>query len=97
MCFKTVNQEPNIATYLYTYSCVLFKLCRYTDSKVYIEQALQNDTVSTSHVLFEHAGDICIMAGYTDKAVEYWSKALQLDPQNRAIQRKLKHKKYFRQ
>ncbi len=97
MSFKTVKQEPKNATYLDTYAWVLFKLGRYTEAKVYIEQALQNDTVSTSHVLFEHAGDICIMAGYTDKAVEYWSKALQLDPQNKAIQRKLKHKKYFRQ
>lgn len=97
MSFKTVKQEPKNATYLDTYAWVLFKLGRYAEAKVYIEQALQNDTDSTSHVLFEHAGDICIMAGFTDKAVEYWSMALQLDPKNKAIQRKLKHKKYFRQ
>lgn len=97
MSFKTVKQEPKNATYLDTYAWVLFKLGRYAEAKVYIEQALQNDTDSTGYVLFDHAGDICIMAGYTDKAVEYWSKALQRAPDNKAIQRKLKHKKYYRQ
>ena len=97
MSFKTVKQEPKNATYLDTYAWVLFKLGRYAEAKVYIEQALQNDSDSTSHVLFEHAGDICFMAGFTDKAMEYWGKALLLAPNDKAIQRKIKHKKYFRQ
>ncbi|MGN0282134.1 MAG: tetratricopeptide repeat protein [Prevotella sp.] len=97
MSFKTVKQEPKNATYLDTYAWVLFKLGRYAEAKVYIEQALQNDSDSTSHVLLEHAGDICAMAGYTDLAMEYWKKALLLTPNDKGIQRKLKHKKYFRQ
>ena len=97
MSFKTVKQEPKNATYLDTYAWVLFKLGRYAEAKVYIEQALQNNSDSTSHVLFEHAGDICFMAGFTDKAMEYWGKALLLAPNDKAIQRKIKHKKYFRQ
>ena len=97
MSSKTVKQEPKNATYLDTYAWVLFKLGRYAEAKVYIEQALQNDTDSVSHVLYEHAGDICMMAGFPDKALEYWGVALQRDPNNKAIKRKIKHKKYFRQ
>ena len=97
MSFKTVKQEPKNSTYLDTYAWVLFKLKRYAEAKVYIEQALQNDTDSTSHVLYEHAGDICIMAGFSDKAVEYWTEALKRDPGNKAIRKKIKHKKYYRQ
>lgn len=97
MSYKTVKQEPKNATYLDTYAWVLFKLGRYAEAKVYIEQALQNDTDSVGHVLYDHAGDICFLAGFADKALEYWNIALQRDPNNKAIQRKLKHKKYFKQ
>ena len=97
MSFKTVKNEPKNATCLDTYAWVLFKLERYAEAKVYIEQALQNEEDTVSHVLYEHAGDICAMGGFTEKAIEYWKIALQRDPQNKAIQRKLKHKKYIRQ
>ena len=97
MSYKTVKAEPKNATYLDTYAWVLFGLGRYTEAKVYIEQALQNDTESSSHVLFEHAGDICIHAGYTDKALEYWEEALKLNPGDKTLHKKIKHKKYFRQ
>lgn len=97
MSFKTVKNDPKNATCLDTYAWVLFKLERYAEAKVYIEQALQNEEDTVSHVLYEHAGDICAMGGFMEKAIEYWKIALQRDPQNKAIQRKLKHKKYIRQ
>ena len=97
MSFQTVKNDPKNATCLDTYAWVLFKLERYAEAKVYIEQALQNEEDTVSHVLYEHAGDICAMGGFMEKAIEYWKIALQRDPQNKAIQRKLKHKKYIRQ
>ena len=81
------NQTPNLNVIVYSmFADVL-----------HIEQALQNEEDTVSHVLYEHAGDICAMGGFTEKAIEYWKIALQRDPQNKAIQRKLKHKKYIRQ
>lgn len=97
MSYKTVKAEPKNATFLDTYAWVLFGLGRYTEAKVYIEQAIQNDTESSSHVLFEHAGDICIHAGYTEKALEYWEEALKRNPGDKTLHKKIKHKKYFRQ
>ena len=45
--------------------------------------------------VFDHAGDIYFMNGEPQKALEFWEKALALDPDNELLQRKVKHKTYF--
>lgn len=35
------------------------------------------------------------MNGEPKEAVEFWKKALELDPDNALIQKKVKHKTYF--
>ncbi len=35
------------------------------------------------------------MNGEPQKALEFWEKALALDPDNELLQRKVKHKTYF--
>lgn len=94
MSYKTVNAEPTNSTYLDTYAWVLFCEKRYTEAAIYIEQALANDTAK-SYVLLDHAGDIYIMCGETDKAIDAWRKALDAGGDAMAIQRKIKLKKYI--
>jgi tetratricopeptide repeat protein len=46
-------------------------------------------------VVVEHAGDIHAMNGDTNKAIEYWKKALELGADKAVINRKIKLKKPF--
>lgn len=78
MSFITVKAEPENSTYLDTYAWILFEKGRYTEARIYIEQAMENGG-DTSQVIVEHCGDIYFKLGDKGKAVEYWKKALTLD------------------
>ncbi len=58
------------------------------------EEEEESDRKLSSDVL-EHAGDIYFMTGEPDKALEFWKRALELDPNNELLQRKVTHKTYF--
>ena len=96
MSYKTVTAEPKNATYLDTYAWILFMQKRYAESKIYIEQALRNDSDSSA-VIIEHAGDIFMMNKEPEHAIELWQQALQLDKDNKILIRKIKQKKYIKQ
>lgn len=74
MSFKTIKAEPENSTYLDTYAWILFEKGRYTEARIYIEQALKNGG-DKSQLIVEHCGDIHYKAGNKDKALEYWKKA----------------------
>lgn len=95
MSYRTVQAEPDNSTYLDTYAWILFKRKKYKDAQPYIDMAIKNDTTNSA-VLLEHAGDIHIMNGDTDKALEYWREALKQlgDEDNKVLIRKIKLKKY---
>ena len=95
MSFKTIKAEPKNATYLDTYAWILFMQGRYTEARVYIDQALQNDS-AIGAVVTEHAGDIYAMAGDIEGAISLWQQALSQDPGNKYIARKIKRKKYIK-
>ena len=94
MSYRTVKAEPNNATFLDTYAWILFQQHRYEEARIYIDQALAADT-TVSAVIVEHAGDIYMMGGDTDKAIELWQRALEMDGENALLQRKIKLKKYL--
>ena len=94
MSYKTVKAEPTNSIYLDTYAWVLFCEERYAEAQIYIEQAIANDTTK-SDVYFDHAGDIYIKLGNTDKAVEMWRKAIDAGGDSNAIERKIRLKKYI--
>ena len=55
----TIKAEPKNATYLDTYAWILFMEGRYSEAKIYIDQALQNLEESESNdVIREHAEKI---------------------------------------
>ena len=95
MSYKSIKAEPKNATYLDTYAWILFMQKRYAEAKIYIDQALQNDADSSA-VITEHAGDIYIQNKDTDRAVELWQQALEKDPKNKLLIRKIKQKKYIK-
>ena len=95
MSYRTVKAEPKNATYLDTYAWILFMQKRYAEAKIYIEQALQNDSDSNA-VITEHAGDIYIMNKEPEKAVELWREAQQGGAGGKILARKIKLRKYIK-
>lgn len=94
MSYKTIKAEPKNGIYLDTYAWILFKLKRYEEAKIYIEQAMRNYTKQDKTVL-EHAGDIYSMTGNTDKAIEFWKKSLEEGNNNDILKQKLQTRKYI--
>lgn len=94
MSYKTVQAEPTNSTYLDTYAWILFCEKRYQEAKIYIDQAIQNDS-TLSNIYVEHAGDIYFMAQEPDKALDLWKQAAKSDPDNALLQKKIKLKKYI--
>jgi len=95
MSYKTIKAEPKSATYLDTYAWILFMQNRYAEAKIYIDQALQNDSDSSA-VITEHAGDIYIQNNDPERAVALWQQALQKAPENKVLIRKIKKRKYIK-
>ena len=97
MSFKTVKAEPKNATYLDTYAWILFMQERYSEAKIYIDQALQNmeDSVG-NEVIIEHAGDIYAQNKDIDRALSFWRDAQQKKPEDQLLLRKIKQKKYLK-
>lgn len=83
------------ATTLDTYAWVLFKLKDYAKARETIDQALEADDDGGNGEILEHAGDIYFMTGNPADALEFWKQALELDPDNELLQRKVKHKTFF--
>ena len=94
MSYKTIKAQHTNSLYLDTYAWVLFQEKRYAEAQIYIEQAVANDSTN-SYVQLEHAGDIYIMLGETDKAIDYWRRAIQAGGDAKAIERKIRLKKYI--
>lgn len=94
MSYKTIKAQPTNSLYLDTYAWVLFQEKRYAEAQIYIEQAVANDSTN-SYVQLEHAGDIYIMLGEADKAIDYWRRAIQAGGDAKAIERKIRLKKYI--
>lgn len=94
MSYRTVQAEPDNATFLDTYAWILFKRKKYAEAMQYINMAVDNDTTKSA-VIIEHAGDIHAVNGDTDGAVKFWQQALEAGAENdKAIRRKIKLKKY---
>ena len=96
MSYKTIKAEPKNSTYLDTYAWILFMQGRYAEARIYIDQALQNDS-TIGAVVTEHAGDIYALSGDMTTALELWKKAYEEAPDNKVLRRKIKRKKYIKQ
>ena len=100
MSFKTVKAEPKNATYLDTYAWILFMQKRYSEAKIYIDQALQNmgdEDAPGNEVIIEHAGDIYALNKDMERALSLWLDAQQKKPEDQLLQKKIKQKKYIKE
>lgn len=84
--------NPSVAD---TYALVLFKLEKYDQAKVWVEQALQNNGVKNGLYL-EHYGDILFLKGEKDLALIQWQKAKEAGNDAGLLNRKINEKKYIK-
>lgn len=97
MSVKTIQAEPTSSTYIDTYAWILFLQGRYEEAKLYIDQAIANDSSKDDHAdIYEHAGDIYAMVGNTDRAVELWTEAAKRGANGKALKQKIKRRKYIK-
>lgn len=87
-----VDERPDESTSLDTYAWVLYRKGDIEAAVETIDHAIEADD-DPSAELYEHAGDIYYAAGEHDKALEFWRKALALDPENEELARKVKQRK----
>jgi tetratricopeptide (TPR) repeat protein len=87
MATKAVEAQPNNASYLDTRAWVLYRLGRFREAEKVQLQALEKGTSSAT--LYDHLGDIYYGLDEKAQALEYWKKALKLEPDNKGIQEKV--------
>lgn len=88
MSAKTVQAEPQNATFLDTYAWVFYKRKEYTMAQLYIEMAIKNEHRPSSDI-YDHYGDILLAVGNKQEALKQWKKALELDAGNKELLEKV--------
>lgn len=97
MSRRTIEAEPENATYLDTYAWILYRRGRYAQARRYIDRTLQYcDSTANNSGLYAHAGDIYYRCGQRNAAVRYWIRALsECDEATEcaALRRKIKRRR----
>lgn len=88
MSAKTVQAEPQNATFLDTYAWVFYKRKEYTMAQLYIEMAIKNERRPSSDI-YDHYGEILLAVGNKQEALKQWEKALELDAGNKELLEKV--------
>lgn len=97
MSRNAVSQQPENETYLDTYAWIMFKKGNYKEAREYQEKAMNiaEEKGDVQAELYEHYGDILFMDGAPAEALDNWTKALNLDPENELLRKKVEHKTFF--
>ena len=85
---KALEKAPDNGAYLDSYAWVLYKKGKYDEALMYQQKALERG--GDDAIYYDHIGDIYQALNRHSDALVSWNKALELDPDNEAIQEKLK-------
>ncbi len=97
MSRKSLDIDDQSLTYLDTYAWILFKEGNYEEALDYQKAAMEKmeeDGVPNEE-FYSHFGDILFKCGDVDGAVSNWEKALELDPENKILKKKISQRQYF--
>ncbi len=80
--------DPKNGAYLDSYGWVLFKMGRLKEAEGKIRKALE--IIGDDATIYDHLGQIYYREGMYEEAKIQWEKALQIDPTNEKIKKRLK-------
>lgn len=100
---RALKAEPENSAYLDSMGWVYYQQGRYTDAIKFLESALEKEEEKLQGlnenirflfyeelvVIYNHAGDAARALGDLNKARQHWERALEFDPRNKTIQKKL--------
>ncbi len=97
MAERSMLLDPDNLNTVDTYAWVMFKKKDFQRAREIIDSALDDLLANDNNAVeaYDHAGDIYFMTGDADEAVEFWKKALEVEPDNALIKRKVANKAYF--
>lgn len=97
MSRKAIDQEPENDIYLDTFAWILFKRKDYAGALDYQKKAvgLSEENGEPASEYYHHFGDILFMNHMPAEALENWRKALELEPDNALLKKKVDHKTFF--
>ncbi|MBI1223300.1 MAG: tetratricopeptide repeat protein [Bacteroidetes bacterium] len=87
MSSKTLDLQPDDASFLDTYGWILFQMNRPEEAGKYIARALEQ-TPDSPDVL-EHMGDVLHAQKRNEEALKYWKKALEKNPESTTLKQKI--------
>lgn len=85
---QLIEKYKDVASYLDTYSWVLYMTKDYKKAKEYLEKAI-NQPSGVSGTILEHYGDVLFQLGEKDKAIEQWKKAKNKGENSSLIDKKI--------
>lgn len=92
---RSLAAQPDNDTFLDTYAWILFNKKQYDKAREYIDRAIELESDNPQPDVLSHAGDIYYMNGEPARAVEFWQQALELDPDNALLRKKVQHRTHF--
>ncbi|MDE6283658.1 MAG: tetratricopeptide repeat protein [Muribaculaceae bacterium] len=90
-----VRANPENDTAIDTYAWIFYKKKDYVKAKEWIDQAVSLEEEHPQADVLHHAGDIYFMNRDVAKAVEFWEKALKLEPDNQILKKKIRQRTPF--
>ncbi len=93
MSYKTIEKEPENATYLDTYAWIQFIKGDYVKALEYIKKAVKFNN-NASDVILEHYGDILYYNNMIDEAVVQWKSASKIGNGSGKLEEKIEKRKY---
>jgi tetratricopeptide (TPR) repeat protein len=84
--------DPNNGAYLDTLGWIHFRKAKFNDALSELLRAEQN-LQRSDPVVFEHIGDTCAKLNRIPQALDYWQKAVALDPGNKGVADKIEKTK----
>lgn len=93
-----LTSDSPVSTYLDTYAWILFKEEEYQEAEDYQEAAmktLEEEGGEATYDFYSHYGDILFHNGKPEEALEQWKKALEMEPDDKLLQKKVKNKTFF--
>ena len=88
LVMAALEAEPSNPAYLDSLGWVRFKQGRYAEAITLLVRAATHDPANVE--ILDHLGDAYVEAGHEDEAIASWRQALELEPENDGIQRKVR-------